>query len=52
MQGFFGSAPLAIGSDAPDFSLPDQAGNAVSLASFRGRNNVALIFYPADMTPG
>jgi thioredoxin-dependent peroxiredoxin len=45
----FFSQPLAIGSPAPDFTLPDQDGNLVSLASLRGRN-VALVFYPADDT--
>jgi peroxiredoxin Q/BCP len=41
--------PLLPGTPAPDFSLPDQQGNIVSLASLRGRN-VALIFYPGDGT--
>jgi thioredoxin-dependent peroxiredoxin len=52
MQGFFGSEPLAVGSVAPDFSLPDQSGRAVSLRDFKGKNNVVLVFYPADATPG
>ena len=52
MQGFFTNEPLAIGSVAHDFSLPDQDGQIVSLSSFKGRNNVVLVFYPADATPG
>ena len=52
MQGFFVSEPLAIGSIAPDFTLLDQDGKAVSLSSFRATNNVVLVFYPADATPG
>jgi peroxiredoxin Q/BCP len=43
------SPPLPVGSAAPDFSLPDQDGNLVTLSSLRGRN-VVLIFYPADDT--
>src|SRR5579862_8998052 len=43
------SDPLAVGTPAPDFVLPDQDGNLVSLASLRGRN-VVLIFYPGDDT--
>ena len=37
------------GSPAPDFTLPDQDGNKVSLADFRGRTMV-LVFYPADFS--
>lgn len=43
------SKPLAVGDPAPDFSLPDQDGNTVSLGSLRGRN-VVLVFYPGDDT--
>ena len=41
---------IAPGSPAPDFRLPDQDGNKVSLADFRGRT-VVLVFYPADFSP-
>jgi peroxiredoxin Q/BCP len=44
--------PLAIGTSAPDFTLASSDGDEVSLASFRGRENVVLIFYPKDQTPG
>ena len=43
------SQPLAVGGPAPDFSLPDQDGNTVSLAALRG-SNVVLVFYPSDET--
>ena len=36
---------LRVGEPAPDFTLPDAAGAAVSLASFRGRTPVVLVFY-------
>jgi peroxiredoxin Q/BCP len=39
------------GQDAPDFELPDQEGNVVTLSSLRGRN-VVLYFYPKADTPG
>jgi peroxiredoxin Q/BCP len=42
---------LASGDTAPDFTLPDAQGNAVSLSSLRG-NRVIIYFYPAAMTPG
>ena len=38
------------GSQAPDFSLPDQDGNIVSLADLGGQINV-LVFYPLDFSP-
>ena len=42
---------LAPGDAAPDFSLTDDHGNAVSLADFAGKTLV-LYVYPAAMTPG
>ncbi len=42
---------IQVGDLAPDFSLPDQNGEAVSLSSFRGQP-VVLYFYPKDDTPG
>jgi thioredoxin-dependent peroxiredoxin len=39
------------GEQAPDFTLPDQEGNAVQLSDFRGRP-VVLYFYPKADTPG
>ena len=39
------------GDKAPDFTLPDQDGNPVSLAGLRG-TTVVLYFYPKDDTPG
>jgi peroxiredoxin Q/BCP len=43
---------LQPGDPAPDFTLPDGDGKMVSLADFRGRNEVVLFFYPKDNTPG
>ncbi|OBJ71880.1 thioredoxin-dependent thiol peroxidase [Mycobacterium sp. 1274756.6] len=42
---------LQPGDTAPDFSLPDADGNAVSLSDYRGRK-VIVYFYPAASTPG
>ena len=42
---------LEIGMKAPDFTLNDKDGNAVSLANFLGKK-VVLYFYPKDNTPG
>ena len=36
---------------APDFTLSDKDGNAVSLSDFLGKK-VVLYFYPKDNTPG
>lgn len=43
---------LKPGNPAPDFTLPDQDGNAVHLARLLERGPVLLYFYPADFTPG
>ena len=45
------SVSLQIGDAAPDFTLPDQNGDSISLASLRGKK-VVLYFYPKDDTPG
>ncbi len=42
---------MQLNSKAPDFTLPDENGNPVSLAQFRGKN-VVLFFYPKANTPG
>lgn len=42
---------LAIGTLAPDFTLPDQDGVLHSLSDYRGKR-VVLYFYPKDNTPG
>src|SRR3984957_10048056 len=42
---------LPAGAPAPSFTLTDQAGDAVSLASFHGRK-VLVYFYPKADTPG
>lgn len=41
---------LSVGDQAPDFTLKDPAGNDVSLASFRGEQNVVVVFYPFTFT--
>ncbi|GKV69624.1 putative peroxiredoxin YgaF [Sporosarcina sp. NCCP-2716] len=40
------------GMHAPDFSLPNEKGETVSLADFAGGKYVILYFYPKDATPG
>jgi peroxiredoxin Q/BCP len=46
-------ADLAVeeGAEAPDFTLTDDQGEAVTLSSLRG-SPVVLYFYPKDDTPG
>ncbi|HLO86780.1 MAG TPA: peroxiredoxin [Nostocaceae cyanobacterium] len=43
---------VKVGDKAPEFTLPNQSGNNVSLADFRGKQAVVLYFYPKDDTPG
>ena len=42
---------IDAGTTAPDFTLPDQEGEDVSLSDFRG-SPVVLYFYPHADTPG
>ena len=41
-----------MGDLAPDFALPNAAGEIVRLSDFRGKKAVVLYFYPKDNTPG
>ena len=42
---------LQPGDTAPDFTLPSDTGESVTLSELRGRK-VVVYFYPAAMTPG
>ncbi len=44
--------PVAVGSLAPDFTLPRQDGTPVRLSEYRGKSAVVLYFYPKDNTAG
>ncbi|MBO0849093.1 MAG: redoxin domain-containing protein, partial [Pseudonocardia sp.] len=35
-----------VGSEAPDFTLRNQNNEEVTLSSFRGKQNVLVVFYP------
>ena len=41
---------VEIGDIAPEFTLPDENGDTVTLSGLRGRN-VVLVFYPLDFSP-
>ena len=43
---------VELGSVAPNFTLPSQSGEMVSLENFIGKKLVVLFFYPKDDTPG
>ena len=42
----------ATGDAAPDFTLPDQDGNPVTLSDVLAQGPAVLFFYPAALTPG
>jgi peroxiredoxin Q/BCP len=42
---------VEVGQAAPEFTLPDQEGNEVSLSDFRGQR-VVVYFYPKADTSG
>jgi cytochrome oxidase Cu insertion factor (SCO1/SenC/PrrC family) len=43
---------VEVGSPAPDFCLPSSEGDKVCLKDFKGKENVVLLFYVLDFTPG
>ncbi len=42
--------PIEIGQPAPEFTLNNQFGAPVSLADYRAKKNVVLMFYPKAFT--
>ena len=45
------NSPLAVGSEVPEFSLPDQNGKIFDLKSVLGKENLVIFFYVKDETP-
>jgi peroxiredoxin Q/BCP len=43
---------VKVGDKAPDFTLPSQMGDNVTLSEFLGKKNVVLYFYPKDESSG
>ncbi|XHH08815.1 MAG: peroxiredoxin [Candidatus Bathyarchaeia archaeon] len=43
---------VKVGDKAPDFTLPSQMGDNVTLSEYLGKKNVVLYFYPKDESPG
>jgi peroxiredoxin Q/BCP len=43
---------VKVGDKAPDFTLPSQMGDKVTLSEYFGKKNVVLYFYPKDETRG
>ena len=43
---------VKVGDRAPDFTLPSQLGDNVTLSEYFGKKNVVLYFYPKDESPG
>ena len=43
---------INVGDKAPDFTLPSQMGDNVTLSEYFGEKNIVLYFYPKDETKG
>lgn len=43
---------VKVGDKAPDFTLPSQMGDKVTLSEFFGKKNIVLYFYPKDESQG
>jgi peroxiredoxin (alkyl hydroperoxide reductase subunit C) len=41
---------VAVGDTAPDFTLPDQNNEEITLSSYRGSRAVLIVFYPLAFT--
>lgn len=41
-----------VGDKAPDFTLPSQTGENITLSKFFGKKNIVLYFYPKDESRG
>lgn len=42
---------VKVGEKAPDFTLPSNTGEKVTLSQFQGKKNVVLYFYPMNNSP-
>jgi peroxiredoxin len=42
---------MQTGEKAPDFTLPSQLDQEVTLSSYRGKKNVVIAFFPLAWTP-
>jgi peroxiredoxin Q/BCP len=47
-----GAAPLEVGDQAPDFTLPDTEGKPVELSKLLEGGEVILAFFHKAFTPG
>jgi peroxiredoxin Q/BCP len=43
---------VKVGDKAPDFTLPSQMGDNMTLSEYFGKKNIVLYFYPKDETRG
>ena len=46
------AAMVKVGEKAPDFTLPSQMSDKVTLSEYFGKKNVVLYFYPKDESMG
>ncbi len=42
------TAKIKVGDRAPNFTLPSQSGEEITLSKFFGKKNIVLYFYPMD----
>jgi len=45
-------ARVKVGDMAPDFTLPSNKGESITLSKFFGKKNIVLYFYPKDESRG
>ncbi len=49
-----GASPMStlVGKKAPEFALPSDRGDTVTLSEYQGKQNVFVAFFPKAFTPG
>ena len=52
LAALLGAAPIKVGDRAPDFTLTDTEGRAVTLSKVLERGPVILYFFPKAFTSG
>lgn len=51
MEAVTNTARVKVGDRAPDFTLPSNTGENITISKFLGKKNLVIFFYPMDESP-